>query len=128
VETPVRFRTSPPLEALKPRRAGGVCAGGAGVCGAGAGGGGGPSPPSPRRRRMPLPPPRRHRPALDFDKMQQSSRGTLNQYNKGEVPRLLVYRSYSLYSRAPVGPQVVHWPAIAARLLRYTVSYIFLLL
>ncbi|XP_050668567.1 eukaryotic translation initiation factor 3 subunit A [Leptidea sinapis] len=73
VETPVRFRTSPPLEALKPRRAGGVCAGGAGVCGAsaGGGGGGGPSPPSPRRRRMPLPPPRRHRPALDFDKMQQ---------------------------------------------------------
>ncbi|XP_022814543.1 uncharacterized protein LOC111348234, partial [Spodoptera litura] len=26
---------------------------------------------SPRRRRLPLPPPRRHRPALDFDKMQQ---------------------------------------------------------
>lgn len=60
VETPVRFRTSPPLEALKPRRAG-ECA-----C-AGRGG----APPSPRRRRAPLPPPRRHRPALDFDKMQQ---------------------------------------------------------
>ncbi|XP_041982980.1 uncharacterized protein LOC121736010 isoform X2 [Aricia agestis] len=59
VETPVRFRTSPPLEALKPRRAVGAascaCAGRA----------------SPRRRRAPLPPPRRHRPALDFDKMQQ---------------------------------------------------------
>ncbi|XP_028166644.1 uncharacterized protein LOC114357297 isoform X1 [Ostrinia furnacalis] len=61
VETPVRFRTSPPLEALKPRRAGAcVCAGERER-----------APPSPRRRRMPLPPPRRHRPALDFDKMQQ---------------------------------------------------------
>ncbi|KAL0831665.1 hypothetical protein ABMA28_002437 [Loxostege sticticalis] len=59
VETPVRFRTSPPLEALKPRRAG--------ACGCA----GERAPPSPRRRRMPLPPPRRHRPALDFDKMQQ---------------------------------------------------------
>ncbi|XP_045528644.1 uncharacterized protein LOC123716965 [Pieris brassicae] len=55
VETPVRFRTSPPLEALKPRREPCACA-----------------PRSPRRRRAPLPPPpRRHRPALDFDKMQQ---------------------------------------------------------
>ncbi|XP_046962455.1 uncharacterized protein LOC124531926 isoform X1 [Vanessa cardui] len=66
VETPVRFRTSPPLEALKPRRA---------VGGAGAAGDGcacaGRAPVSPRRRRLPLPPPRRHRPALDFDKMQQ---------------------------------------------------------
>ncbi|XP_049696700.2 uncharacterized protein LOC110379816 isoform X3 [Helicoverpa armigera] len=80
VETPVRFRTSPPLEALKPRR--GVCS--CGVTGAGtlagaAGPAGGPvgpaargrAPLSPRRRRLPLPPPRRHRPALDFDKMQQ---------------------------------------------------------
>ncbi|XP_045768915.1 uncharacterized protein LOC123869879 isoform X3 [Maniola jurtina] len=57
-ETPVRFRTSPPLEALKPRRAG--------ECGCA-----GRAPCSPRRRRLPLPPPRRHRPALDFDKMQQ---------------------------------------------------------
>ncbi|KAI5633842.1 hypothetical protein NE865_13411 [Phthorimaea operculella] len=34
VETPVRFRTSPPLEALKPRRAGGVAtvAGAGGAC------------------------------------------------------------------------------------------------
>ncbi|CAG4949694.1 unnamed protein product [Colias eurytheme] len=73
VETPVRFRTSPPLEALKPRRAGaGVSAAGSG---AGSAGGAGDAcwraPPSPRRRRLPLPPPRRHRPALDFDKMQQ---------------------------------------------------------
>lgn len=67
VETPVRFRTSPPLEALKPRRAG-ACA----CAGASAGAGSGErAPPSPRRRRLPLPPPRRHRPALDFDKMQQ---------------------------------------------------------
>ncbi|XP_060803594.1 uncharacterized protein LOC106140638 [Amyelois transitella] len=58
IETPVRFRTSPPLEALKPRRAGAACA-----CSE--------PPPSPRRRRAPLAPPRRHRPALDFDKMQQ---------------------------------------------------------
>ncbi|XP_037298330.1 uncharacterized protein LOC115449732 [Manduca sexta] len=70
VETPVRFRTSPPLEALKPRRSG-AC-----TCAAGAGGAGGAgladrAPPSPRRRRIALPPPRRHRPALDFDKMQQ---------------------------------------------------------
>ncbi|XP_068632516.1 uncharacterized protein Reph [Battus philenor] len=65
VETPVRFRTSPPLEALKPRRAGGVGA----TLGAGAGGAEGCA--SPRRRRVALPPPRRHRPALDFDKMQQ---------------------------------------------------------
>lgn len=57
IETPVRFRTSPPLEALKPRRAGEcACTG---------------KPVSPRRKRCPLPPPRRHRPALDFDKMQQ---------------------------------------------------------
>lgn len=61
VETPVRFRTSPPLEALKPRRAGA----GAGACAC--------APASPRRRRAALPPPRRHRPALDFDKMQQVS-------------------------------------------------------
>ncbi|XP_047994841.1 uncharacterized protein LOC125233021 isoform X3 [Leguminivora glycinivorella] len=61
VETPVRFRTSPPLEALKPRRAG---AGAGCACAARA-------PGSPRRRRAALPPPRRHRPALDFDKMQQ---------------------------------------------------------
>ncbi|CAH0714735.1 unnamed protein product, partial [Brenthis ino] len=61
IETPVRFRTSPPLEALKPRRAGEcACAG---------------KPASPRRRRCPLPPPRRHRPALDFDKMQQGAGG-----------------------------------------------------
>ncbi|XP_072938646.1 uncharacterized protein Reph [Epargyreus clarus] len=59
VETPVRFRTSPPLEALKPRRVGEGC-----QCA-------GRAPASPRRRRVPLPPPRRHRPALDFDKMQQ---------------------------------------------------------
>lgn len=66
VETPVRFRTSPPLEALKPRR------GGAGGCACASGGAsGGRAPLSPRRRRLPLPPPRRHRPALDFDKMQQ---------------------------------------------------------
>ncbi|XP_075974415.1 regulator of eph expression [Anticarsia gemmatalis] len=87
VETPVRFRTSPPLEALKPRRAGAcACAGGVGATVGGAGSAGvqalagaaGVSagvteraPLSPRRRRMPLPPPRRHRPALDFDKMQQ---------------------------------------------------------
>ncbi|OWR47766.1 hypothetical protein KGM_202765 [Danaus plexippus plexippus] len=62
VETPVRFRTSPPLEALKPRRALG---GGGESCGCAR------APSSPRRRRLPLPPPRRHRPALDFDKMQQ---------------------------------------------------------
>ncbi|CAG9579125.1 unnamed protein product [Danaus chrysippus] len=62
VETPVRFRTSPPLEALKPRRS--VGAGGE-WCGCTR------APSSPRRRRLPLPPPRRHRPALDFDKMQQ---------------------------------------------------------
>ncbi|XP_063618169.1 uncharacterized protein LOC134791065 isoform X1 [Cydia splendana] len=61
VETPVRFRTSPPLEALKPRRSG---AGAGCACAARA-------PGSPRRRRPALPPPRRHRPALDFDKMQQ---------------------------------------------------------
>lgn len=71
VETPVRFRTSPPLEALKPRRAGGtVCA-----CSSSRGERAERererAPASPRRRRMPLPPPRRHRPALDFDKMQQ---------------------------------------------------------
>ncbi|XP_038214644.1 uncharacterized protein LOC119834372 [Zerene cesonia] len=79
VETPVRFRTSPPLEALKPRRAGAGSAAssvGSGVSGAGSGlAGAGDAcwraPPSPRRRRLPLPPPRRHRPALDFDKMQQ---------------------------------------------------------
>ncbi|XP_037974925.2 uncharacterized protein LOC105394052 isoform X1 [Plutella xylostella] len=71
VETPVRFRTSPPLEALKPRRsgAGGECACPAGAP-AGAAGGAGPGG-SPRRRRQAPPPPRRHRPALDFDKMQQ---------------------------------------------------------
>ncbi|XP_026732888.1 formin-like protein 18, partial [Trichoplusia ni] len=72
VETPVRFRTSPPLEALKPRRAGAVCS----CAGSGGAAGGGRAaaeraPLSPRRRRLPLPPPRRHRPALDFDKMQQ---------------------------------------------------------
>ncbi|CAB3238876.1 unnamed protein product [Arctia plantaginis] len=89
VETPVRFRTSPPLEALKPRRAGAgacACAGGLGAGGAASAGGAsvsserpGPerAPPSPRRRRMPLPPPRRHRPALDFDKMQQVWTATL---------------------------------------------------
>nr|XP_026486482.1 uncharacterized protein LOC113393685 isoform X6 [Vanessa tameamea] len=66
VETPVRFRTSPPLEALKPRRA----VGGASVAGDGCACVG-RAPVSPRRRRLPLPPPRRHRPALDFDKMQQ---------------------------------------------------------
>ncbi|CAK1600513.1 unnamed protein product [Parnassius mnemosyne] len=79
VETPVRFRTSPPLEALKPRRAGGagtiaVAGSGAGSgvgCGAGSGAGSGEGSASPRRRRVALPPPRRHRPALDFDKMQQ---------------------------------------------------------
>ncbi|XP_039751214.1 uncharacterized protein LOC120627315 [Pararge aegeria] len=65
VETPVRFRTSPPLEALKPRRAGAAAAAAA-ECGCA-----GRAPCSPRRRRLPLPPPRRHRPALDFDKMQQ---------------------------------------------------------
>ncbi|KAJ8730476.1 hypothetical protein PYW08_001889 [Mythimna loreyi] len=69
VETPVRFRTSPPLEALKPRRAGLCGCVGAGARARGAAGAG--APPSPRRRRTPLPPPRRHRPALDFDKMQQ---------------------------------------------------------
>ncbi|KAG7305850.1 hypothetical protein JYU34_008389 [Plutella xylostella] len=70
VETPVRFRTSPPLEALKPRRsgAGGECACPAGTPAGAAGGAGGGSP---RRRRQAPPPPRRHRPALDFDKMQQ---------------------------------------------------------
>lgn len=81
VETPVRFRTSPPLEALKPRRAGGLAAVGAGgvgdsaACGCGlsvgSAGGAGRAGASPRRRRVALPPPRRHRPALDFDKMQQ---------------------------------------------------------
>lgn len=85
VETPVRFRTSPPLEALKPRRAGECpCAGGAsgtlslstgavGTLGSAGlvGGLAERAPLSPRRRRLPLPPPRRHRPALDFDKMQQ---------------------------------------------------------
>ncbi|KAJ0175886.1 hypothetical protein K1T71_009045 [Dendrolimus kikuchii] len=69
VETPVRFRTSPPLEALKPRRAGVCACAGRGISGAGVVGE--RAPVSPRRRRTPLPPPRRHRPALDFDKMQQ---------------------------------------------------------
>ncbi|GBP48815.1 hypothetical protein EVAR_8423_1 [Eumeta japonica] len=64
VETPVRFRTSPPLEALKPRRARASparCA-----CPPAPPRTGQPerAPASPRRRR-------RHRPALDFDKMQQ---------------------------------------------------------
>ncbi|XP_049868465.1 translation initiation factor IF-2 [Pectinophora gossypiella] len=71
VETPVRFRTSPPLEALKPRRAGG--GGGAGAAGAGPAGCGcraADARAEARRRRVALPP-RRHRPALDFDKMQQ---------------------------------------------------------
>ncbi|CAK1540829.1 unnamed protein product [Leptosia nina] len=66
VETPVRFRTSPPLEALKPRRS---VSGAADACGCSPRAAA--RPPSPRRRRMPPPPPRRHRPALDFDKMQQ---------------------------------------------------------
>ncbi|CAG4934374.1 unnamed protein product [Parnassius apollo] len=71
VETPVRFRTSPPLEALKPRRAGGVGTVAVAGSAAGSGAGSGEGSASPRRRRVALPPPRRHRPALDFDKMQQ---------------------------------------------------------
>ncbi|RVE50757.1 hypothetical protein evm_004667 [Chilo suppressalis] len=87
VETPVRFRTSPPLEALKPRRTGA----GAGAGSSGAGGSGSGScgceraPPSPRRRRMPLPPPRRHRPALDFDKMQQFPTAATRRSNMGST-------------------------------------------
>ncbi|XP_004926964.2 uncharacterized protein LOC101743642 isoform X1 [Bombyx mori] len=83
VETPVRFRTSPPLEALKPRRAAAGCACAPDRAWEPPSPHPPPSPHSPHSPRR-----RRHRPALDFDKMQQLKMGGAGVSGVGSVGRM----------------------------------------